>query len=200
MIAEVTVNRAVLALGANVSGALGEPIAALRQIVSVLISRRVYVTKVSWFFATKPDGGCPQPDYLNIVLVAHCSMPPAQLIRLFKSLERSAGRRRGRRNGPRPLDIDLIDFGGRVIAWPARCRRPHLVLPHPEMHKRGFVLAPLAQIVPHWRHPVLDLSVRQLLAKLPPQPHSVKPLFPFSDGSAAAGCLSPGSCDVWDAI
>jgi 2-amino-4-hydroxy-6-hydroxymethyldihydropteridine diphosphokinase len=82
-------------------------------------------------------------------------------------LERKAGRRAGRPQGPRPLDIDILDYGGRRLGWPGRGRRrARLVLPHPEAHRRAFVLVPLAQVAPHWRHPVLGASARALLDRL----------------------------------
>lgn len=68
----------------------------------------------------------------------------------------------------RPLDIDIIDHGGRVANWPAPTRTGSpLVLPHPFAHLRGFVLVPLAEIAPWWRHPILGLSARELLARNP---------------------------------
>jgi 2-amino-4-hydroxy-6-hydroxymethyldihydropteridine diphosphokinase len=91
---------------------------------------------------------------------------PAWILRLLKRLERRAGRRLGRTWGPRPLDIDILDYGGRRLGWPCRKRRGGLVIPHPEAHRRAFVLAPLAEIEPQWRHPVLGVTARVLLARL----------------------------------
>ena len=119
------------------------------------------------FFRTKPVGGGRQPDYLNAVVLTQAKLAPAALLRLTKGLERQAGRRPGRRLGPRPLDIDILDYGGRRQGWPGRARgRARLVLPHPEAHRRAFVLVPLAQVAPRWRHPVLGASARTLLGRL----------------------------------
>jgi 2-amino-4-hydroxy-6-hydroxymethyldihydropteridine diphosphokinase len=93
---------------------------------------------------------------------------PAALLRLIKRIERRAGRRLGVRWGPRCLDIDILDNGGRRLGWPRRRRQQgRLMLPHPEMHLRAFVLVPLLEVDPHWRHPTLAVSGRTLLARLP---------------------------------
>jgi 2-amino-4-hydroxy-6-hydroxymethyldihydropteridine diphosphokinase len=129
----------------------------------------VHVLRVSRTFSTAPHGPGFQDRYLNAVLLVATPLPPAPLLRLLKRIERRAGRRlSGRKWGPRPLDIDILQYGGMRIGWPPRRRRlGRLVLPHPEMHRRAFVLVPLCDVVPHWRHPVLGLGVRALLARLP---------------------------------
>jgi 2-amino-4-hydroxy-6-hydroxymethyldihydropteridine diphosphokinase len=94
-----------------------------------------------------------------------CDNPPRNIIRLFKTLERAAGRRPRCRNAPRPLDLDLLSYGSLVVNWPPPRPRPALVLPHPLLAERPFVLAPLADIAPDWRHPVFGLTARALLAR-----------------------------------
>ena len=89
------------------------------------------------------------------------------MLRVFKALERQAGRRANGRWGPRPLDIDIIMLGSVCYNWPAR-RAGTVTLPHPEAHRRAFVLRPLVSIMPHWHHPGLQRTARQLLARLPP--------------------------------
>lgn len=96
------------------------------------------------------------------------SIGPGMLLRLLKRLERRAGRIKRGHWKPRPLDLDILDFGGRVIGC-----RPHnrvegqLVLPHPELHRRGFVLVPLVTAAHSWRHPALGAHVSQILARTP---------------------------------
>jgi 2-amino-4-hydroxy-6-hydroxymethyldihydropteridine diphosphokinase len=119
-------------------------------------------------YVTVALGPGRQRPYLNAVLVVRSSLGPAAILRLAKRIERRAGRRLGQHWGPRALDIDLLDHGGRRLGWPARRReRGRLVLPHPEMHARAFVLVPLLDVAPFWRHPVLGLPARTLLAGLP---------------------------------
>ncbi len=160
-------NRLILGLGANIAGAWGSPRDTLLRALDALRQQGLVPLCHSDFFRTKPVGGGRQPDYLNAVVLTQAKLAPAALLRLTKGLERQAGRRPGRRLGPRPLDIDILDYGGRRQGWPGRERgRARLVLPHPEAHRRAFVLVPLAQVAPRWRHPVLGASARTLLGRL----------------------------------
>jgi 2-amino-4-hydroxy-6-hydroxymethyldihydropteridine diphosphokinase len=127
----------------------------------------VRILRVSRLYRTPPVGSGRQPSYLNAVIVAKASAGPASLLRLAKRLERQAGRRATPPLQPRPLDIDILDFGGRRLNWPARRRvRGRLVLPHPLLHQRAFVLVPLLDVAPRWSHPVLGLGAQSLLARL----------------------------------
>jgi 2-amino-4-hydroxy-6-hydroxymethyldihydropteridine diphosphokinase len=108
------------------------------------------------------------PEFYNLVVLARTSLSSGALIRRLKSIERCAGRRARPRWSARPLDLDLLDHGGRILNWPALTRPGGpLVLPHPLMHQRGFVLVPLADIAPHWRHPVLGVTAAALLKRTP---------------------------------
>jgi 2-amino-4-hydroxy-6-hydroxymethyldihydropteridine diphosphokinase len=127
----------------------------------------VAILRVSDIYKTAPVGSGRQPAYLNAVAVARSALGPTALLRLLKSLERRAGRRVTPPLQPRPLDIDILDLGGRRLNWPAPGRkRSGLVLPHPLLQERAFVLVPLLEVAPHWTHPVLGVSARTLLARL----------------------------------
>ena len=159
----------LLALGANVAGRWGRPRESLTRALSELQNHGVQIAGVSNYYTTEPLSDAPQPRYLNAVVAAQTHLAPGTLLRLLKQLERSAGRRATRAGSQRPLDIDILDYGGRRISWPVRRReRSRLILPHPEMHARAFVLVPLRDVAPHWRHPVLGVQVNRLLAQLAP--------------------------------
>ena len=158
----------LLALGGNLSGPWGTPETTLARACDELSRTGLRIAQSSKVYATPPLGPGRQAPYLNAVLLVHAQVAPAALLRLLKRIERRGGRRLGLHWGPRCLDIDILDLSGRRLGWPARQRRERgrLVLPHPEMHRRAFVLVPLLEVCPSWWHPVLRLAGRTLLLRL----------------------------------
>ena len=120
------------------------------------------VVRSRWF-SSAPVPPSSQPRYVNGVLRAACTLSPESLLAALQDIERAAGRRRSVPDAARTLDLDIIDAGGLVRADPV------LTLPHPRAHLRGFVLYPLRDVAPAWRHPVSGLGVDALLAALPPE-------------------------------
>lgn len=161
-------NNIWISLGTNIPGTWGEPGVALHRAAAELRKAGFHIFARSPLYRTLPLGLGRQAAYLNMVIGMRGSVSPARLLRLLKSLERRAGRRSRGRWQPRPLDLDILDFGGRVIGRRGRNRMAgQLLLPHPELHKRGFVLVPLAAVAPGWRHPVLGVGASQMLARTP---------------------------------
>ena len=157
----------LLALGGNLSGPWGNPRAILGRACAELSRGGLHILRSSGVYATAPLGPGRQASYVNAVLLVEAGVAPAALLRLLKRIERRAGRRLGPHWGPRCLDIDVLDYGGRRIGWPPQARvRGRLILPHPEMHKRAFVLVPLLEIHPCWRHPAFGVAGRTLLGRL----------------------------------
>jgi 2-amino-4-hydroxy-6-hydroxymethyldihydropteridine diphosphokinase len=160
----------LLALGGNRSGAWGGPAESIERATRALEAAGLRPIRASSLYLTEPVGGGRQPPYLNAVVAVCGAAAPGSLLRLLKHIERRAGRRIGPVNGPRPLDIDILDYGGRCIGWPPPRRvRGRLILPHPLLHLRTFVLVPLEEIAPHWRHPVFRRQPKALLARLVPK-------------------------------
>jgi 2-amino-4-hydroxy-6-hydroxymethyldihydropteridine diphosphokinase len=128
----------------------------------------IEVVAVSPLYETAAVGSAKQPPYANAVAALDTSLPPAALLRALKAIERRSGRRGGRPWGARTLDIDIVDYAGLVRNWRAgrggfaRAGERPLVLPHPLAHARPFVLRPLLDVAPGWRHPMLGLSAREL--------------------------------------
>jgi 2-amino-4-hydroxy-6-hydroxymethyldihydropteridine diphosphokinase len=133
----------------------------------------VAVEAVSPLYETEAVGNARQPAYVNAVAVLDTSLSPEALLRVLKGIERRSGRRGGRPWGPRTLDIDIIDYRGLIRNWRglapgfSRAGARPLVLPHPLAHERPFVLRPLLDVAPSWRHPVLQRSAAKLLHELP---------------------------------
>lgn len=166
----------LIGLGSNRTGAWGCPLSTLRRAARELSDGRCGVTRCSHLYETAALGPEAQASFVNGVVAIACSLPPEALLRRLKRLERRAGRRSGRRWGPRALDMDILDYNGQIRGWgrpsrsPDRVRPPPLVLPHPQLHVRPFVLLPLLDVAPDWRHPVLKVSVRQLWNRIRLQP------------------------------
>jgi 2-amino-4-hydroxy-6-hydroxymethyldihydropteridine diphosphokinase len=159
----------LISLGANIAGRWGPPLRSLQCAVRALTCRGLKLEGASGLYQTAPLGQYRQPHYLNAVVLVKSEHSSAALLRALKKIEHLAGRRTTVGWRPRPLDLDIVDQGGRVQGWPPRRRvRGRIVLPHPEAHRRAFVLVPLLDVAPHWFHPALRRSARTLLMKLPP--------------------------------
>ncbi len=113
---------------------------------------------------TPPEGFLAQPRFLNAVIVVETRVPTMEFFRALQAIERRMGRRRTLRNGPRLIDLDFLAMGREVRKGRV------LTLPHPRLHLRRFVLAPLCDIAPRWRHPLLRRTAAAMLGDLPPYP------------------------------
>jgi 2-amino-4-hydroxy-6-hydroxymethyldihydropteridine diphosphokinase len=161
----------LIGVGANVAGRRAPtPQRACEAAIPDLAARGVVVERRSRWYRSAPVPRSAQPWFVNGVLsVATAIGDPVSLLAVLLSIERDFGRRRSIPNAPRPLDLDLLDYRGKVL------RRHSLVLPHPRLHERAFVLLPLAEVAPHWRHPLSGLPIDRLISRLPPG----QPAFPM---------------------
>jgi 2-amino-4-hydroxy-6-hydroxymethyldihydropteridine diphosphokinase len=164
----LTQGKILVAFGANYPGPWGDPTQTIMQALRDMDLTGIAVEAVSSLYETAAVGRARQPSYVNAVALIDTNLPPEALLRRLKEIERASGRRGGRPWGPRTLDIDLLDYKGLIKHWRggrsdfARASSRPLVLPHPLMHERPFVLKPLLDIAPGWRHPVLKRSTRDL--------------------------------------
>jgi 2-amino-4-hydroxy-6-hydroxymethyldihydropteridine diphosphokinase len=157
----------LLGLGANV----GDPARQIRDAVEAL-AEVLEGMVVSSLYRSTAVGYVDQPDYLNVVCLGRTGLAPSGLLAESQRIEQRMGRVRSHRNAPRPIDIDILAFGDRAI------RSAELTVPHPRMHERGFVLAPLIEIAPDWRHPVLGATPAEMLRDAAyPQAERVDGLF-----------------------
>ena len=148
-------NIVTLALGTNLGdrpGNLRAAIAALPPVVTVL--------ERSFVYETLPWGMTDQPSFLNMVIKGETGQKPQELLKNLKELETRLGRIPSIHYGPRKIDIDILFYDDLVFD------SPDLILPHPHMQERAFVLVPLSDLAPEYLHPVLGKTIRQLLAQV----------------------------------
>jgi 2-amino-4-hydroxy-6-hydroxymethyldihydropteridine diphosphokinase len=125
-----------------------------------LLAQRVKILETSSLYVTEPVDHKDQPLFLNVVCRIRTSLAPEDLLGLAKRIEASMGRKPSFVNGPRPIDIDILFYGDKVV------NIPHLVIPHPRVQERAFVLVPLAEIAPNLVHPVSGQTVSKMVGRL----------------------------------
>jgi 2-amino-4-hydroxy-6-hydroxymethyldihydropteridine diphosphokinase len=166
---------ALIALGSNLSFAGLSPAAVVQAAIAEIGAEIGPVRRTSslWVSPAWPDPA--DPSFINAVIeVAARRSDPQELCARLQGIEARYGRVRGARNAPRTLDLDILDLGGRVII--ARADDGGVLdIPHPRLGDRGFVLAPLMECAPDWRHPVSGQTAAGLLERLPPTPE-LRPL------------------------
>ena len=150
----------LVALGANLLSHAGAPASTLRAALDRLAQNGAAPLAVSSFYTTPAWPDPRDPQFVNAVASIGTELPPAKLMELLHATEAGFGRVRHVRNAPRTLDLDIVDYNGRVESGPP-------ALPHPRVASRAFVLLPLRDVAPRWRDPVSGQTVDQLIAALP---------------------------------
>ena len=161
----------LLALGSNLPHPqIGPPAAVLDAALDELIEAGIRVVQVSRYYASAPVPASDQPWFVNAVAEIACDLEPEQLLQLLHRVEAIFGRERGEANAARTLDLDLLAYNGEITA-----PDEHLQLPHPRMAERAFVVLPLRDLAPDWRHPVCGKTAREMAAALP-EDQEIQPL------------------------
>jgi len=152
----------LVAIGANLTSADGRtPLDTCRWATGQLAALPgLHLRRISRWFETRPVPVSDQPSFINGVALLTGTAEPGRLLKALQTIEAAAGRVRSVPNAARTLDLDLLAMDGLVLSTST------LVLPHPRLHERAFVLAPLLDVLPNWRHPTLGIDAERLLTML----------------------------------
>lgn len=157
----------LIGIGANLRSQHGAPLETCEAALCALSEAAIAVCRRSRWYESAPEPISTQPWYVNGVAELDTAIEPPALLAALHRIEARFGRNeaaRQRKNAPRTLDLDLLCYHDRLAAAPSRP-----VLPHPRMHQRAFVLLPLRELAPAWRHPGSGVAIDDLIAALPPQ-------------------------------
>lgn len=150
-------NTTYLLLGSNMGNSKTQLVKAVRNIEKKIGS----LTRLSTLYSTAAWGNTRQPDFLNQVIIVETELTASQTMQIILQIEKQMGRVRTVKNAPRIIDIDILFFNKEIID------QKQLIVPHPQIQNRRFVLVPLNQLSPNLLHPVLKKSVHQLLIHCP---------------------------------
>ena len=155
----------ILSLGSNLPSHFGNRFDNLKFAMSFLESYGILIDKKSSFYETPSYPDKNNPKFVNIVISVKTNLLPTDLISVLIHIEEKLGRRRNKKNDPRTCDIDIIDYNSEVLDF--RYNNLELVVPHKELTSRNFVLFPLQEILPNWKHPKTKEIISSLIQKLP---------------------------------
>ena len=155
-ISENQVKMIYLGVGSN----LGNRKINIEKVKIKLIQKSISILQSSSFYETMSWPDKDNPKFLNIILKVETNFTPLKLLKICKEIEVSLGRKKTPKNSPRECDIDIIDYENKQF-------KDNIILPHPRMHKRNFVLFPLFELNKHWKHPLLKLHIKKLIFSLP---------------------------------
>ena len=149
-----------LNIGSNLVSKYGSRYDNISIAINLLIGSKIKVKKISNFYETPSYPNNKFPKFLNVGLVVDYQKKLFNLFETINQIERKIGRIRSKKNDPRIIDIDIIDFKGEIK------KTKQLILPHPKCHLRNFVLFPILQIDPNWFHPILKKNAQYLIDNL----------------------------------
>ncbi|OUW73305.1 MAG: 2-amino-4-hydroxy-6-hydroxymethyldihydropteridine diphosphokinase [Pelagibacteraceae bacterium TMED216] len=149
-----------LNIGSNLNSRIGSRKDNIKYAIKELKNEKIRILKVSNIYETPSYPNLNFPKFLNISVLIKCEYTPEILLKKVKLIEKKIGRIKRVINSPRVCDIDIIDFNGIII------KSKFLTIPHPKLHKRNFVLYPMRDINPNWKHPITSKKINKLISEL----------------------------------
>ena len=155
----------ILGLGSNLSSSFGDRFKNINLAISYIESAGIKIIKKSSFYETPSYPNKKDPKFINVVIEISTELSPKDIASIMISIEEKLERKRNKKNDPRTCDIDIIDFQGQVFEF--KFTKFNFVVPHKDLSNRNFVLYPLKEILPNWKHPKTEEIVSNLINKLP---------------------------------
>ena len=157
-------NKIIIGIGGNINSKDGShPVEVCDNAIKSLKDYSIQVEKQSQWYITEPIPKSDQPNFFNCVTIVSTKQNEYEVLKSLHEIEAKFGRKRNKINEPRSIDLDLIDFSSKIL------QNKKITLPHPRAHLRRFVMGPLAEMKPDWIHPILKLSVLEILKGLDEQ-------------------------------
>lgn len=158
----------LIGIGANLPNpGFATPRDTCEAAVQALMEEGVKIASRSRWYKSAPVPVSSQPWFVNGLVAVETALSPAELLAVLKRVENQFGRTRSIKNAARTLDLDIIAYGDTIIGWDEE-GADRFCVPHPRLHKRAFVLFPLKDIAPHWRHPAMQLTLGEMIDGLDP--------------------------------
>ncbi len=154
----------ILSLGSNLTSIYGDRFETLKFAISFLESYGILIEKKSSFYETESFPNKKNPKFINIIISVKTDLPPVDLMSVLIHIEKKLGRIRNKKNDPRTCDIDIIDYNGEILNF--NYHKHDLTIPHKSLSSRNFVLVPLNEIEPNWKHPKTNETVSSLIDKI----------------------------------
>ena len=154
----------ILGLGSNLSSSFGDRFQNIEKAIYFFEHHGIKIIKKSSYYESLSYPDQKNPKFINIVIAVESELVPEQLISILLFIEEKLERKRNKKNDPRTCDIDIIDYNNKVSNF--RYKNLNFDVPHKELHRRNFVLFPLREIFPKWKHPVTNEDINLLIEKL----------------------------------
>ncbi len=166
---ENTFDNVFISLGSN----LGDRFKNITTSIKKILGEKIEILKISSIYETEPVETLENFDFFNCVISLKTTYEPEKLLKIFIKIEKEMGRVRKHKNSPREIDIDILFYGNKII------NKPDLIIPHPKIEERKFVLIPLNEINPEFIHPISNLKIKEILKRCTDK-HKVKKIISFN--------------------